>query len=104
MGFINYAGISFENQLNYNRDVRETKRLSKFIGRTLLKLLDNEKLNLSAKLEYNNFTGSAKDRVAYSIIEHGIVAVQIDESTTIIASSSGNFAISIALITLISKI
>ncbi|MCW3467117.1 pyridoxal-phosphate dependent enzyme [Chitinophaga nivalis] len=78
--------------------LEELSKLSAFIGNTPLIRLNNEKNNLFAKLEYNNFSGSSKDRAAYSIIYHGIKSGAINEQTTIIASSSGNFAIAAASI------
>lgn len=73
-------------------------KLSNFIGNTPMKELDHEGAALYAKLEYNNFSGSSKDRAAYSIIFHGITDGKINQDTVIIASSSGNLAIAVASI------
>lgn len=74
------------------------KKIAKFIGNTPLMNLKYEEANLYAKLEYTNFSGSSKDRAAYSIICNGIESGSIKEGTTVIASSSGNLAIAIASI------
>jgi N-(2-amino-2-carboxyethyl)-L-glutamate synthase len=78
--------------------LKQLRQLSRFIGNTPLIKLDNEDADLFAKLEYNNFSGSSKDRAAYSIIYHGIEDGKINQDTTIIASSSGNLAIAAASI------
>lgn len=78
--------------------LKELEKLSAFIGNTPLMPLRNEAVELFAKLEYNNFSGSSKDRAGYSIIYNGIKGGLINADTTIIASSSGNLAIAIASI------
>lgn len=78
--------------------LNELSKLSAFIGHTPLIQLTHDKIDLFAKLEYNNFSGSSKDRAAYSIILNGITSGAINEHTTIIASSSGNLAIAVASI------
>ncbi|MBB6498035.1 pyridoxal-phosphate dependent enzyme [Pedobacter cryoconitis] len=78
--------------------LNELEKLAAFIGNTPLIELKNNDANLFAKLEYNNFTGSSKDRASFSIIYNGIRDGKINEDTTIIASSSGNLAISVASI------
>ncbi len=52
--------------------------------------------NTYVKLEYNNFSGSIKDRPAYNILYQGIKTGKIDRNTEIVESSSGNFAIALA--------
>lgn len=78
--------------------LQQLEKLSAFIGNTPLISLRNTDTPLWAKLEYNNFSGSSKDRAGYSIIYHGIKAGHINQDTTIIASSSGNLAIAVASI------
>ncbi|MBB6274139.1 cysteine synthase A [Pedobacter cryoconitis] len=78
--------------------LKELEKLSAYIGATPLIELKNDNANLFAKLEYNNFSGSSKDRAAYSIIYNGIKSGKITQNTTIIASSSGNLAIAVASI------
>ncbi len=50
-----------------------------------------------AKLEGFNPGGSAKDRAARSMLQHGLETGAINQSTTIIESSSGNMGIGLAL-------
>ena len=55
--------------------------------------------NVFAKLEFTHpFSGSAKDRSVVAIIREAIDAEQIGPKTTVIESSSGNFAIAAALV------
>ena len=68
------------------------------IGNTPLVALENPRLHLFAKLEYHNFVGSIKDRVALSILKGAILDGQITEETTVIEASSGNFAMATAAI------
>lgn len=58
--------------------------------------LDN--INLYAKLEYYNPTGSVKDRAAAYIITKCLETGEINEDTSIIESSSGNFGIALAAV------
>jgi N-(2-amino-2-carboxyethyl)-L-glutamate synthase len=76
--------------------LEKLEELRPFIGKTPLAKLAYERASLYCKLEYNNFSGSSKDRAAYSIISNAIKAGKINDGTTIIASSSGNLAIAIA--------
>jgi cysteine synthase A len=69
------------------------------VGRTPLitiKMKDLPEINLYAKLEYYNPTGSIKDRAADYILKKGLENKTINKDTTIIESSSGNFGISLA--------
>ena len=70
--------------------------LSALIGHTPLARLKLSGMDLFAKLEYNNFSGSIKDRAAYNMIYEAIKAGKITEDTIIVESSSGNFAIALA--------
>ncbi|MCA4898337.1 MAG: 2,3-diaminopropionate biosynthesis protein SbnA [Cytophagales bacterium] len=65
------------------------------IGNTPMKRVKN---NLLLKLEYFSYTGSMKDRAAFSIISNAIRSGQVNSSTCIIESSSGNFAVALATI------
>jgi N-(2-amino-2-carboxyethyl)-L-glutamate synthase len=56
-------------------------------------------MNLFAKLEYVNPVGSIKDRVAYWILKRAVERGDIGEETTVIESSSGNFACALAAFT-----
>ncbi len=55
-----------------------------------------EGMNLFAKLEYVNPVGSVKDRSAYWILKRAAERGEINEKTTVIESSSGNFATALA--------
>src|SRR5215813_14897636 len=61
--------------------------------------LDVEGINLFAKLEYVNPVGSIKDRAAYWILKRAAERGEINEETTVIESSSGNFASALAAFT-----
>jgi N-(2-amino-2-carboxyethyl)-L-glutamate synthase len=56
-------------------------------------------MDLFAKLEYVNPIGSIKDRAAYWILKRAAERGAIGEDTTIIESSSGNFAAALAAFT-----
>jgi N-(2-amino-2-carboxyethyl)-L-glutamate synthase len=53
-------------------------------------------MNLFAKLEYVNPIGSIKDRPAYWILKRACDRGEITDATTVIESSSGNFACALA--------
>src|SRR5437899_9419691 len=56
-------------------------------------------MDLFAKLEYVNPVGSIKDRAAYWILTRAAERGEISEETTVIESSSGNFAVALATFT-----
>jgi cysteine synthase A len=56
-------------------------------------------MNLFAKLEYVNPVGSIKDRTAYWILKRAAERGEICDQTTVIESSSGNFATALATYT-----
>ena len=56
-------------------------------------------MNLFAKLEYVNPVGSIKDRPAFWILKRAADRGEICEATTIVESSSGNFASALAAFT-----
>src|SRR2546428_4632003 len=58
-----------------------------------------EGMRLFAKLEYVNPVGSIKDRPAYWILKRAAERGEICEETTVIESSSGNFAAALAAFT-----
>src|SRR5438067_7410300 len=58
-----------------------------------------EHMNLFAKLEYVNPVGSIKDRAAYWILKRAAERGEIRDETTVIESSSGNFAAALAAFT-----
>ncbi|WP_190016088.1 2,3-diaminopropionate biosynthesis protein SbnA [Streptomyces lucensis] len=64
-------------------------------GTPLMPLADDE-LDLLAKLEFCNPTGSSKDRSALWILDRAIHRGEITRDTTVVESSSGNFALALA--------
>lgn len=71
-------------------------RLRAGFTETPLLAIADDHLDLVAKLEYCNPTGSAKDRSALWILEQAIRRDEIAPGTTVVESSSGNFAIALA--------
>ena len=61
--------------------------------------LSMDDVDLFAKLEYVNPVGSIKDRVALWILKRAAERGEISEQTTIVESSSGNFASALAAFT-----
>jgi len=78
--------------------INKLNEIRRFIGKTPLVQLADDKINLYAKLEFHNLMGSVKVRPAYYIIRQAIERGTINEDTTIVESSSGNFAIALATI------
>ncbi|MCY9508504.1 2,3-diaminopropionate biosynthesis protein SbnA [Paenibacillus larvae] len=72
------------------------KTLVNRIGNTPLIQLEHEKINLFAKLELHNFMSSVKIRPAYYILKTAIESGEINQNTTVIESSSGNFGVALA--------
>ena len=71
--------------------------VNELIGNTpLLKIKTNTNANIFAKLECFNPAGSAKDRVAYSIIKDAEEKGILKKGSTIIEPTSGNTGIGIA--------
>jgi len=69
------------------------------VGNTLMSQLqvpELKNINLFAKLEFYNPTGSVKDRAANYIIKKLLDRKEIDKDTTLIESSSGNFGIALS--------
>lgn len=61
-----------------------------------IKMEELGNLDIYAKLEFYNPTGSVKDRAAYYIINKLLDLKEINKDTTIIESSSGNFGIALS--------
>jgi 2,3-diaminopropionate biosynthesis protein SbnA len=68
------------------------------VGNTPLKKIHLPGANAFVKLEYLNHSGSIKDRAAYHIVREGMKRKDITENTVIVESSSGNFAIALAML------
>ena len=62
----------------------------------LSRLFDDLGIEVYGKLEALNPGGSIKDRAAYNILTHALAAGVINHDTTVVESSSGNFAIGLA--------
>jgi 2,3-diaminopropionate biosynthesis protein SbnA len=58
--------------------------------------LPHDNIDLYAKIEYVNPTGSTKDRSAFWILKQAVDRGELTEGSTVVESSSGNFAISLA--------
>jgi N-(2-amino-2-carboxyethyl)-L-glutamate synthase len=78
--------------------ISKLKTIAKQIGNTPLKKMNMDNATLYVKLEYFNCSGSIKDRAAYSIVLEALQQGRIRENTTVVESSSGNFAIALATI------
>lgn len=62
----------------------------------MARLFEESGLAVFGKLEALNPGGSIKDRAAYNILTHALAAGVISHDTTVVESSSGNFAIGLA--------
>jgi cysteine synthase A len=76
--------------------LQRVERLGRLLRPTPLVPVVVPGVNLFAKLEYVNPIGSIKDRSAYWILRRAVERGEIHEDTTIIESSSGNFATAVA--------
>jgi len=79
--------------------VARLEQLGKTLRPTPHVPLDVDRINLFAKLEFVNPVGSIKDRPAYWILKRAAERGEIDDRTTVIESSSGNFASALAAFT-----
>src|SRR5947208_6994640 len=82
-----------------SRLVTRLEQLRKTLRPTPHVPLAVEGLQLFAKLEYVNPVGSIKDRPAFWILKRAAQRGEICDETTVIASSSGNFASALAAFT-----
>jgi N-(2-amino-2-carboxyethyl)-L-glutamate synthase len=72
------------------------RSVAQIIRETPVIPLQDERVDLFAKLEYVNGIGSIKDRPAFWILKRGIERGEIGPDTTVVESSSGNFACALA--------
>jgi len=76
--------------------------LDKLIGNTpmirIITKYEDKIVNIYAKLEYYNYTGSIKDRLAYYIIKESYRDGSLQKNQPIIEATSGNTGISFAAI------
>lgn len=76
--------------------IERAKQIRGGLTGTPLIPLANEPCNVVAKLEFCNPAGSAKDRSVLWILEQAIRRGEIAYDTTVVESSSGNFALALA--------
>lgn len=81
-----------------DKSIKSIVEIEALMGPTKLHQLNYDFGNLYTKLEYQNIFGSIKDRPAYYILKKAIENELINDDTTIIESSSGNFAIALSSI------
>ncbi|KAF9577976.1 hypothetical protein BGW38_006493, partial [Lunasporangiospora selenospora] len=69
------------------------------IGNTpMVRLGSKPQVELLAKLEYTNPSGSIKDRVAHNILANLQAANKLKPTSTLVVPSSGNLVLSLALL------
>ena len=76
--------------------IERTKQIRTGLTETPLIPLADEQCDIVAKLEFCNPAGSSKDRSALWILEQAIGRGEITPDTTVVESSSGNFALALA--------
>lgn len=76
--------------------VEAMERIRQTLRPTPVLRLDDDRIELHAKLEQLNPTGSVKDRSALWILRQAIARGEITRDTTVVESSSGNFAVALA--------
>lgn len=70
--------------------------LLRALPRTRVVRLPHPAVRLHVKMESENRTGSAKDRAAIWILREAVRRGEITSATTVVESSSGNFAVALA--------
>ena len=75
--------------------LRAIQEIEPFVGDTPLRKMKVPGVNLFAKLEYNNFSGSIKDRAALNILANAARSGELHEGSFVVESSSGNFAVAL---------
>jgi 2,3-diaminopropionate biosynthesis protein SbnA len=78
--------------------INDLLKISQMIGKTPTVQLENSKISLFAKLEFHNLMNTVKARSAYYILKSAVERGEVTNRSTIIESSSGNFAISLAVL------
>ena len=77
--------------------IKKLDSISSLVGNTkVIKIGAHEQIDIYAKLEFNGLSNSIKDRAAYNILYQGIRSGKITQDSTIVESSSGNLAVSLA--------
>lgn len=96
--FENVSLLSEPSSSRSSRALLErAKTLASLFRPTPLIPLQLEGVKLYAKLEYLNPVGSLKDRTAFEILRQAIRRGDVTEETTLVESSSGNFATALAV-------
>src|ERR1044071_2609115 len=93
------GGRKHLDQIPASRLTRRLELLRKTLRPTPHVPLAMKGMDLFAKLEYVNPVGSIKDRAAYWILKRAAERGEICAETTVIESSSGNFATALAAFT-----
>src|SRR3989475_2996087 len=91
-----FAGVGVARRIPASRLATRLELLRNTLRPTPHVQLAMKGMNLFAKLEYVNPVGSIKDRAAYWILTRAAERGEICEETTLIESSSGNFAAALA--------
>jgi cysteine synthase A len=78
--------------------MKKLTAIAGLVGDTPVRKLKCGSAELYVKLEYLNYSGSIKDRAVLNILSKAISKGEINRRSTVIESSSGNFAISLASI------
>src|SRR2546422_146863 len=94
-----FAGVGVERRIPASRLATRLELLRNTLRPTPHVQLAMKGMDLFAKLEYVNPVGSIKDRAAYWILTRAAERGEICEETTVIESSSGNFAAALAAFT-----
>src|SRR3989449_984067 len=94
-----FAGVGVERRIPAARLATRLELLRNPLRPTPHVQLAMKGMDLFAKLEYVNPVGSIKDRAAYWILTRAAERGEICEKTTVIESSSGNFAAALAAFT-----
>src|SRR2546428_10834865 len=94
-----FAGVGIERRIPASRLAKRLELLRNILRPTPHVKLAMKGMDLFAKLEYVNPVGSIKDRAAYWILTRAAQRGEICEETTVIESSSGNFAAALAAFT-----
>lgn len=82
---------------SHNELLDGVMRLRGALRETPVVQLRHPAVDLFVKLEYCNVAGSLKDRPAYGILRGAIERRLVDRETVIVESSSGNFALALAM-------
>lgn len=79
-----------------NNLCEKLNRMRSKIIRTPIITMRDDHLNLHAKLEFKNWTGSMKIRSAWRILHSAAFRGDLHKETTIVESTSGNFGVALA--------